>query len=47
MAFRRQEMGLTVEDLSEEEIAALKARGYGKFDRLVRVDPGGAVFPPE
>lgn len=47
MAFRHQPMGVTVEDLSKEEIAALKVRGYGKFDHLVRVDPGGAVFPPE
>lgn len=45
MTSRNMELGVTVEDLSDEEIAALKARGYGRFHRLVRTKPGGAIFP--
>lgn len=41
------ELDITIEDLPDEQIAALKARGYGKFDRLVRTEPGGAIFPYE
>lgn len=47
MVSRDMELGVSIEDLPDEKIAALKARGYGRFDRLVRTEPGGAIFPYE
>lgn len=47
MTSKGLEMDVTLEDLSDDEIAALKARGYARFQRLVRTDPGGAVYPSQ
>ena len=47
MTSRNKELDVTVEDLSDEEMASLKARGYGRFHRLVRTEPGGAICPYE